>query len=97
MRFICEVSRDGAESVADQFTKSGDKTHNYGACTEGAKKRSDNTSCSFVSRVCEEVNDPDNQDKSEGRFGDIPFFHLVPDAGGRFRLESLARCDVDPL
>ena len=66
--FVCEVPRDGPEPVADQLTESGNEAYDGSACTEGAKERSDNTSGSFVGHVCEEVDDSNDQDKSEGKF-----------------------------
>ncbi len=53
------------------------KTYYDGACTEGAKKGPADGSCSFVGHVCEEIDDADDQDKSEGQFCYILFGHLV--------------------
>ena len=73
MSFVSEVSRDRAKSVTDQLTESCNKTYYGGACTERAKKRPANGSCSFVGHVCEEIDDADDQDKSEGQFCYILF------------------------
>ena len=66
----------GAHRSYGGLTESGNKTLDCRVRTEGAKQRSDNTWCSLVGHVGEQVDDPDDQDESEGEFCYVLSSHL---------------------
>ncbi len=73
--FVGEVAGDGAETVADQFTKTGDKADDGGSGAEGAEERAADGAGAFVGHVGEEVDDAEDQDEAEGELGGGDFSH----------------------